>query len=201
MKRFLFILAVLTLASCITEYDLPPETWEELYVSPPDTIGNQVWMSDNMNYPVKDSKCDGKDRDNCERLYTWTGAMSVCPSGWHLPTKEELETLALTDSDFFSASSPGYWSYTADPEDPEKAYVFFVNSSKILEQKTDYKSTGYYSVRCIQNSSVLQSSSSGGSGVYSDEDFVGCVSETGACIRIPFGTCKLFLGVAKDECE
>lgn len=61
-------------------------------------IGNQEWMAENLNYETKDSYCYENDPANCEkygRLYTWNAAQYkyVCPEGWHLPIKEEFETL------------------------------------------------------------------------------------------------------------
>ena len=59
-------------------------------------IGNQVWMAENLNYKTSDSWCyDNKD-GNCKkygRLYTWEAAKMACPSGWHLPTYDEWQTL------------------------------------------------------------------------------------------------------------
>ena len=59
-------------------------------------IGDQVWMAENLNYQTKDSYCYEDDPANCEkygRLYSWKAALNACPSGWHLPTKEEFATL------------------------------------------------------------------------------------------------------------
>lgn len=59
-------------------------------------IGKQVWMAENLNYETKDSYCYENAPANCEkygRLYTWEAALNACPLGWHLPTKEEFETL------------------------------------------------------------------------------------------------------------
>ncbi|MBR6378837.1 MAG: hypothetical protein IKS02_02560 [Fibrobacter sp.] len=64
------------------------------------TIGNQVWMAENMNLDYKlgeDSYgtfCYDDDSDNCSkygRLYTWAAAMDS--AGWHIPTIVEWETL------------------------------------------------------------------------------------------------------------
>ncbi len=60
-------------------------------------IGDQVWMAENLNFPVEGrSYCYDNNLVNCEtygRLYTWKVAQDVCPSGWHLPSKDEFETL------------------------------------------------------------------------------------------------------------
>ncbi|MDO4946600.1 MAG: fibrobacter succinogenes major paralogous domain-containing protein [Fibrobacter sp.] len=59
-------------------------------------IGDQVWMAENLNVNVSGSMCYDNAPANCEkygRLYTWEAAMNACPSGWHLPSTEEFETL------------------------------------------------------------------------------------------------------------
>lgn len=59
-------------------------------------IGKQVWMAENLNYDAPSSVCYDNDPKNGEkygRLYNWETAMKVAPSGWHLPSKEEWQTL------------------------------------------------------------------------------------------------------------
>ena len=86
-------------------------------------VENQIWMAQNLNYQVNHSFCYDKSASNCDkygRLYTWAGIMDtlgglstngkgcgygsttcaptypvqgICPQGWHLPSKEEFETL------------------------------------------------------------------------------------------------------------
>jgi uncharacterized protein (TIGR02145 family) len=59
-------------------------------------IGGQVWMAENLNFNCKGSKCNDKDTKNAEkygRLYDWKTAKKACPSGWHLPSDEEWQTL------------------------------------------------------------------------------------------------------------
>ena len=80
------------------------------------TIGNQIWMAQNLNYKTEFSYCYNDSSKYCDKyglLYTWAAAMDsaktgcgdgkicsptlpargVCPDGWHLPSKEELAAL------------------------------------------------------------------------------------------------------------
>ncbi|SOE78327.1 major paralogous domain-containing protein [Fibrobacter sp. UWT3] len=86
------------------------------------TIGDQVWMAENLNYETENSYCYDDDPSNCAkygRLYTWAAAMDsvgtwttngkgcgygsecsptgtirgICPEGWHLPDTTEWNTL------------------------------------------------------------------------------------------------------------
>ena len=63
------------------------------------TIGNQVWMAENLNYETANSYCYKDSVSNCTkygRLYTWAAAKTACPSGWHLPTEVEFKELVAT---------------------------------------------------------------------------------------------------------
>jgi uncharacterized protein (TIGR02145 family) len=62
-------------------------------------IGGRTWMAENLNYKTGDSEksgCYEKSEKNCKkygRLYTWSAAKSVCPAGFHLPSREEWSDL------------------------------------------------------------------------------------------------------------
>jgi len=60
------------------------------------SIGNQIWMAENLNYDCNGSEYYNKDSDYGKqygRLYTWEAAKSACPSGWHLPSDKEWQEL------------------------------------------------------------------------------------------------------------
>jgi uncharacterized protein (TIGR02145 family)/uncharacterized repeat protein (TIGR02543 family) len=64
------------------------------------TIGGKKWMAENLNYlpPLGNSWCYANDADYCAdygRLYDWDIAKLVCPSGWHLPSRQEWGALAI----------------------------------------------------------------------------------------------------------
>lgn len=66
-----------------------------------DKNGNcQIWMAQNLNYNNNDdvgaSYCYDNREGYCDeygRLYSWNSAKNACPSGWHLPSNTEWETL------------------------------------------------------------------------------------------------------------
>jgi uncharacterized protein (TIGR02145 family) len=65
------------------------------------TIGTQIWQKCNLNVEpsVGTSRCYCNKPENCEkygRLYDRVTAKTVCPSDWHLPTKEDFEALLET---------------------------------------------------------------------------------------------------------
>jgi uncharacterized protein (TIGR02145 family) len=65
------------------------------------TIAGKKWMAENLNFDdgtYNYSWCYNYEADSCTkygRLYSWGRASGVCPSGWHLPTREEWGDLAI----------------------------------------------------------------------------------------------------------
>jgi len=55
----------------------------------------KIWMAQNLNYKVENSwlYADDKDYEVYGRLYTWDAAKEACPPGWHVPSREEWESL------------------------------------------------------------------------------------------------------------
>jgi uncharacterized protein (TIGR02145 family) len=78
-------------------------------------IGNQTWMTKNLNYYVDGSTCYNNQESNCEiygRLYNWAAAWSACPEGWRLPSNATWDRLLrYLDSD--SGTRSPYDSRTA----------------------------------------------------------------------------------------
>ncbi len=86
-------------------------------------IGGNRWMAENLNhYEPKNgnawSTCYNDDNSNCAkwgRLYTWNMAKTVCPQGWHLPSRQEWEALRCAvggggAGEYVSASGMTRWA-------------------------------------------------------------------------------------------
>jgi len=60
-------------------------------------IGGKRWMGENLNYQTSSgSWCYDNDNSNCGkygRLYDWKTAKTVCPAGFHLPSRQEWDDL------------------------------------------------------------------------------------------------------------
>jgi len=60
-------------------------------------IGGKRWMAENLNYRVKENSwCYNEDNSYCDkygRLYDWKTATTVCPAGFHLPSRDEWDDL------------------------------------------------------------------------------------------------------------
>jgi len=100
----------------------------------------KIWMAQNLKYVTKDSKCQPDVKDGVSgycslfgQYYTWDDAMKVCPAGWHLPTKEEWNTMVAAiggkevEGKILKSNSSdglfGWTSYSEDPNFPVGAFI------------------------------------------------------------------------------
>lgn len=149
-------------------------------------IGNHVWMAENMKYNSGKNWCYKDDISNCTqwgRLYDWETAKNICFPGWHLPSKNEFETLlqnvgtskdeiynALTrdGKSGFDALLVGtksemnfaymgrgthYWSSSEDNKGFSAWSLYLYGFSKVVKITSDLSKFGY-SVRCIKDGSI-----------------------------------------------
>ena len=115
------------------------------------TIGTQTWMAQNLNYETANSYCYGDTSSNCNkygRLYTWGAAASACPSGWHLPTKEEFETLFTVVGGQSTAGkmlkSTSGWSSSGDSVSGTDAFSFSALPAGYRNGAGDFTSEGEF---------------------------------------------------------
>jgi uncharacterized protein (TIGR02145 family) len=99
MKQIILLLSIL----CVTNIILSQE--KGFFTDPRDgktyetvKIGNKWIMSDNFAFkPIKGMfwayNSDSSNISKYGYLYDWQTAMKIAPKGWHLPSKEELDTL------------------------------------------------------------------------------------------------------------
>jgi len=70
----------------------------------------QTWMAENLNRDavgVQYDVCYATSPANCDtygHLYEWETARTICPSGWHLPTRAEWNTLITKTASATGAS-------------------------------------------------------------------------------------------------
>ena len=60
-------------------------------------VNDQIWLAENLRYETAESNCADDLPENCAemgRVYSWNAAQNACPEGWHLPSEEELKSMA-----------------------------------------------------------------------------------------------------------
>jgi uncharacterized protein (TIGR02145 family) len=106
MRKLLLTTAVVAAAIGLAGCSKKPESVPETPNTLTDTrdgqkyrlvvIGGKRWMAQNLNYKTDSSWCYKNDTSYCNkygRLYNWNAAMAACPSGWHLPSRAEWDSL------------------------------------------------------------------------------------------------------------
>ena len=133
---------------------------------------SMTWMSQNLNFEIDESKCEGGTDSNCEpygRLYTWFASQDVCPPDWHLPTDNEwyllatmyggvdyagkhlkVESLGGTNESLFDVKKPSiFWS--SDMKDSVYAWDWKVNFRWEKLQRWTGGKEAYNLVRCVKD--------------------------------------------------
>jgi len=62
-------------------------------------VGGKRWMAENLNHGDGESRCYNNNSSNCGKygmLYDWNTAKMVCPTGFHLPSRQEWNDLVET---------------------------------------------------------------------------------------------------------
>lgn len=105
-------------------------------------IGDKVWMAENLKF-----KGGAQTVDDDGSHFVWDSALVACPEGWHLPSKKELESIAL-DTSFYNI-----WSSTEKEDFSTKAYQRW-GTSISPTAKNPFSEAPY--VRCVQGDGTKQ---------------------------------------------
>ncbi|GBU22052.1 hypothetical protein R80B4_01955 [Fibrobacteres bacterium R8-0-B4] len=111
--------------------------WQLYYESV--TIGGKTWMKNNLNIMTADSWCYDNADSNCVkygRLYTWNAANTVCPNGWHLPSRAEWDSLARAVEGTKGYSSESYYHHWYDAGKYLKSAIGWAAYSEIENLNT-----------------------------------------------------------------
>lgn len=158
---------------CVKEKDPKPRSGSFTYQGQTYNyvrIGTQTWMAENLNYDIGNNMCYENDPANCTaygRMYKWatvvdkteaecgygnscdlpsTGhVQGICPEGWHVPRRAEVETLVeAAGGDDFAGKALKATSTWSDYE----------NNGKVYGNGTDATGfTGYSTGTCSGTSS------------------------------------------------
>jgi uncharacterized protein (TIGR02145 family) len=96
-------------------------------------------MAENLNYAAAvGSSCFSMMPQHCDtygRLYTWTAALTACPSGWRLPMDDDWRTLEMALG--MSAS------------DTNMTGLRGTNQGQMLKSATDWNGTDCYGFNAL----------------------------------------------------
>ena len=137
------------------------------------TIGDRVWMGQNLNYPAETSTCYDEQQSNCDiygRLYSVQymndkqknfGTFnldiidSICPHGWRVPTLAECfyNNPSTGDPDplFYEDLGEGFRTWlTSTYTEHGRMKIFSPDYEDRVDGFLVKKPKGYYSLRCIK---------------------------------------------------
>lgn len=128
-------------------------------------IGDQFWMENNLDIKTPNSICFLDDESECShgRFYPFSEAITVCPNGWHLPSKAEAAKLInkLMKYNGEIKSTHGYYQgkeekfsdFWGDVILWTSTYPYLIQHRTIWDGKYHIKSEDWkVAVRCIADS-------------------------------------------------
>lgn len=131
------------------------------------TIAGLRWMSQNLNYEIAEgSYCGAGDKTNaCDtygRFYALSAAKKACPTGWRLPTLEEIQAVdATVPEEWWTLGGRVKFSGNTATEyglDKQQGYWWIASgtswrvqpdSDEHVEQSANAAEGRAYSVRCV----------------------------------------------------
>lgn len=134
-------------------------------------VAGKMWMAENLNYETSNSFCSLEGgEDHCAkygRYYTYSAAMRACPSGWRLPTADEVTALdAAVEHEWWSIGGRFILADGALTEfghDGDQGYIWIQesgnnNSFRVKNYDGDHEhvlqngsgTERAYNVRCVQ---------------------------------------------------
>ena len=146
-------------------------------------VNGQTWMAENLNYAghsIGESFCFNEDSAFCNfygRLYSRDAALNstkcvfrgrcelgsgniqgVCPSGWHIPSYAEAESLRdFVDSNAVSLRSAKGWDADFSPGTDTYGFSAVAAGSIWPNSPPDFSALGYYEAMWVHEQSINSS--------------------------------------------
>jgi uncharacterized protein (TIGR02145 family) len=96
-------------------------------------IGTQIWMAENLGYKATSGCYAYENNENNAKiygyLYNWESAKKVCPSGWHLSSKDDWSALLtylggeLIAGDKLKEAGTNHWQKPASAATNETGFT------------------------------------------------------------------------------
>ena len=91
---------------------------------------------------------------NSKKSYTWSEAITACPTGWHLPSNAEWNSLeevwAANKADFSAYRAGDWWSATEFGNDGTLGYHWKLTSGNLF-RFSNIQASQTCSVRCVKD--------------------------------------------------
>ena len=147
------------------------------------TVGGVSWMTENLSYATDSSWCIGNS-GSCSngRLYAWSSAKNVCPSGWRLPGRGDWSD--MTDVLNAVGNKYSYYGEGWDSDKGEDLYglnitptgfyeSYMQNGSDPMTAQSHSTSGAYYWIEDSENISFGETLKPDNSAQYVDAKVIG----------------------------